>query len=239
MSTSPKFAIILFRCLLLLSSLILLGCVEKNYSPEELDAQSRGNKYYWLYKKKVGLEVPKGWEKLGPSKVHYYRRVAGDCDYYFVLKSRDGERLPVIGIRLTKLKFHMGEQTIAEQVATKKVVDALMFKQGVAHYNLNRIEYDRDRNIFLWNADYKLYSQKDMYAGHSLSTMATFTGLGIQRYKKVTTEMHVANAHYFIGKYELVVSYTGGISYFSDTPSRYNSKLESDFWELVDSIKIK
>ncbi|MFH1914696.1 MAG: hypothetical protein ABIK45_10535 [Pseudomonadota bacterium] len=215
--------------------LLLVACVEKQYTPQELEAQSRGNTYCWLFDKALGIELPSGWKQVKGFKTDYFKRISGDANYFFVREDGEDLKLPVIVVRLTKLKSILSKETIRDQVAVKNNVDSVLFSRGISKYNLSKLEYDTDRNIFLWNANYALHSKHYMYNGLSPSEQAKMQYAGIPRYKDVTNETYLCNAHIFYDKYEIVFSLIDGILYFTDQPQKHNHTYENDFSRIIKS----
>lgn len=219
---------------------LAFGCVEKNYTPEELAAHSRGNSFHWLYNKSLGLEVPKGWKLLKKGyKAEYLSRVTGGADYVIFREENDGKELPVITLKVEDNKVALSPSTIKDQVAREEVVKKLLGSIGVYKYNLTHVEYDEKKNVFRWDADYQLSTQKDMYAGYGPSTRLKFQYAGIPRYRSVTREFYLNRAHFFVDRYELMITLGDGVIYWTDTPVKYEVKFIDDYNAVINSIVFK
>jgi len=218
---------------------LMFGCVEKNYSPEELAAHSRGNTYHWLYDKNMGIEIPAGWKLIKGIKREYYQRITGGTDYVIVrMDSKDREH-PIMAIKADDLKIALGRDSIKAQVAVKPNIDRIMRGIGINTYNLSHMNYDSDRDLFTWSADYKIHTKQYMYSGLSPLEQAEMQYIGIPRYKEVTGEVYLDNAHFFLDRYEIHISLIDSHSYFTNQKTDYNPKFKGDFQELVNSIVFK
>ncbi|TDT90777.1 hypothetical protein [Pseudodesulfovibrio indicus] len=217
----------------------LCGCVEKTITPEESAAKGRGNDYCWIYKNTLGFELPNGWKLVRGSREGYYRRITGGAHYVIIRADSEKAETPIIVIRSDNIKTILSKNTIQEQVAVKSNIDDLLHSMGINKYNLTSMEYSKENNIFTWSADYKIQHQEYMYNGLSTYEQLKMQYLGIPRYREVTSEVYLNKAHFFIDKYEVQFTLVDGLTYYSDTPARYEAKYVDDFNTIVSSAKFK
>ena len=148
-------------------------------------------------------------------------------------------KLPVITIKVDNLKTVLTRKTIKEQVAREELVQKGLNSIGIYKYNLSYVKYDEQKNIFRWDADYKIYTRQDMYAGHGPSTRLDLQYAGIPRYRDVTQEIYLKRAHFFIDQYEVMLTLGEGVVYFSDSPVKFEAEHADDFNAVINSIVFK